>query len=190
MPPPVGYQMLSLEWMELSVSGSLPLPRCGHTATMVEKRLLVYGGRDNKLWFQPKCTGSGSEDQVGPSPRAFYIAVAIDCHMFVFGGRYGSKRLGDFWVLQIYGSGLSSPVLVTYLRHEILLQLQPLGTGKLLCMVAGMVKGGYQMLSLECMELSVSGSLPSPRCGHKATMVEKRLLDYGGRGEVAFCLLT
>ncbi|GMY32175.1 protein GLUTELIN PRECURSOR ACCUMULATION 3 isoform X4 [Fagus crenata] len=31
--------------MELSVSGSLPPPRCGHTATMVEKRLLVYGGR-------------------------------------------------------------------------------------------------------------------------------------------------
>uniref|UniRef100_M4FIB6 Uncharacterized protein n=1 Tax=Brassica campestris TaxID=3711 RepID=M4FIB6_BRACM len=36
---------MSLEWMELSVSGSLPPPRCGHTATMVEKRLLVFGGR-------------------------------------------------------------------------------------------------------------------------------------------------
>lgn len=36
---------VSLEWMELSVTGSLPPPRCGHTATMVEKRLLVYGGR-------------------------------------------------------------------------------------------------------------------------------------------------
>ncbi|GMY39625.1 acyl-CoA-binding domain-containing protein 5-like [Fagus crenata] len=39
---------LSLEWMELSVSGSLPPPRCGHTATMVEKRLLVYGGRASR----------------------------------------------------------------------------------------------------------------------------------------------
>ncbi|CAN6832386.1 unnamed protein product [Brassica oleracea] len=36
---------VSLEWMELSVSGSLPPPRCGHIATMVEKRLLVFGGR-------------------------------------------------------------------------------------------------------------------------------------------------
>ncbi|CAH8309281.1 unnamed protein product [Eruca vesicaria subsp. sativa] len=36
---------VSLEWMELSASGSLPPPRCGHTATMVEKRLLVFGGR-------------------------------------------------------------------------------------------------------------------------------------------------
>ena len=31
--------------MELSVTGSVPPPRCGHTATMVEKRLLVFGGR-------------------------------------------------------------------------------------------------------------------------------------------------
>ncbi|VVA29233.1 PREDICTED: rab9 effector with kelch [Prunus dulcis] len=49
-------------------------------------------------------------------------------------------------------------------------------------MVAGMVKSGCQMLSLEWMELSVTGSLPPARCGHTATMVEKRLLVYGGRG--------
>ncbi|OIT03243.1 acyl-coa-binding domain-containing protein 4 [Nicotiana attenuata] len=36
---------MSLEWRELSVLGTLPPPRCGHTSTMVEKRLLVYGGR-------------------------------------------------------------------------------------------------------------------------------------------------
>lgn len=47
---------------------------------------------DNKLWFQPECTGSGSDGQVGPSPRAFHVAVSIDCNMFIFGGRYGSKR--------------------------------------------------------------------------------------------------
>lgn len=47
---------------------------------------------ENRLWFQPECTGSGSEDQVGPSPRAFHVAAAIDCHMFIFGGRFGSKR--------------------------------------------------------------------------------------------------
>ncbi|KAL4599640.1 hypothetical protein ACB092_11G140500 [Castanea dentata] len=91
-----------------------PQPRSGHTAVNIGKsKVVVFGGLvdkkflsdivvydvDNKLWFQPECTGSGSEDQVGPSPRAFYIAVAIDCHMFIFGGRYGSKRLGDFWVL-------------------------------------------------------------------------------------------
>lgn len=48
---------------------------------------------ENKLWFTPDCTGSGSDGQAGPSPRAFHVAVAIDCNMFIFGGRSGSKRL-------------------------------------------------------------------------------------------------
>jgi len=39
------------------------------------------------------------------------------------------------------------------------------------------------------MELSVSGTLPHPRCGHTATMVEKRLLVYGGRGEVTVLIV-
>jgi hypothetical protein len=30
--------------------------------------------------------------QAGPSPRAFHVAVVIDCNMFVFGGRSGGKR--------------------------------------------------------------------------------------------------
>ncbi|CAH8358599.1 unnamed protein product [Eruca vesicaria subsp. sativa] len=42
---------LSLEWIELSVSGSLPPPRYGHTATMVEKSLLVFGGQEPKTFF-------------------------------------------------------------------------------------------------------------------------------------------
>lgn len=41
------FLAVSLEWVELSVTGALPPPRCGHTATMVEKRLLIYGGRGN-----------------------------------------------------------------------------------------------------------------------------------------------
>jgi hypothetical protein len=36
---------VSLEWTELSITGSVPTARCGHSATMVEKRLLVFGGR-------------------------------------------------------------------------------------------------------------------------------------------------
>lgn len=48
---------------------------------------------ENKAWFQPNCTGSASdEENVGPTPRAFHVAVAIDCHMFVFGGRSGRNR--------------------------------------------------------------------------------------------------
>ena len=47
---------------------------------------------ENKLWYTPECTGNGSNGQAGPSPRAFHIAVVIDCNMFIFGGRSGGKR--------------------------------------------------------------------------------------------------
>lgn len=54
------------------------------------------------MWFQPECTGSGSDGNVGPSPRAFHIAVSIDCHMFIFGGRSGGKRYLVNYVSDVY----------------------------------------------------------------------------------------
>lgn len=104
-------------WVRASSSdfaGTPPQPRSGHTAVNVGKSMVVvFGGLvdkkflndiivydiENKLWFEPECTGSVSEGKVGPTPRAFHVAITIDCHMFIFGGRSGGKRLGDFWVL-------------------------------------------------------------------------------------------
>lgn len=59
--------------------------------TLSQSQFRLFTFSDNKLWFQPECTG-GSDEQVGPSPRAFHVAVVIDCHMFIFGGRSGGKR--------------------------------------------------------------------------------------------------
>ncbi|XP_042955812.1 protein GLUTELIN PRECURSOR ACCUMULATION 3 isoform X2 [Carya illinoinensis] len=194
-------------WVRASSSdfgGTLPQPRSGHTAVNVGKsKVVVFGGLfdkrflsdimvydvENKLWFQPECTGSGSEDQVGPIPRAFHIAVAIDCHMFIFGGRSGSKRLGDFWVLDTdiwQWSELTSFGDLPSPRDFA--SASAIGNRRIV------MYGGWDgkrwlsdvyvldTISLEWMELSVSGTLPPPRCGHTATMVEKRLLVYGGRG--------
>ncbi|KAK9283839.1 hypothetical protein L1049_012093 [Liquidambar formosana] len=194
-------------WVRASSSdfgGTLPQPRSGHTAVNVGKsKVVVFGGlvdkkflsdmavydTENKLWFQPECTGNGSDGQVGPSPRAFHIAIAIDCHMFIFGGRSGSKRLGDFWVLDTdiwQWSELTSFGDLPSPRDFA--SASAIGNRKIV------MYGGWDgkkwlsdvyvldTISLEWMELSVSGSLPPPRCGHTATMVEKRLLVYGGRG--------
>ncbi|KAK1309804.1 hypothetical protein QJS10_CPA08g01560 [Acorus calamus] len=159
---------------------------------LVDRRFLndvtVYDS-ENKLWFTPECTGIGSDGQVGPSPRAFHVVAAIDCHMFVFGGRFGNKRLGDFWMLDTdiwqwseltsYGD-LPSP--------RDFAAASAIGNRKIV------MYGGWDgkkwlsdvyildTISLEWTELSISGSLPSPRCGHSAIMVEKRLLVFGGRG--------
>ncbi|KAK7847568.1 dynein regulatory complex subunit 7 [Quercus suber] len=183
---------ISLEWMELSVSGPLPPPRCGHTATMVEKRLLVYGGRDNKLWFQPECTGSGPEDQVGPSPRAFYITVVIDCLMFIFGGHYGRKSskfslvinaedgFSDIWQWSELTSVGDLPSPRDFAAASAIGNRKIVMQDVIECRYGGWdgkrwLSDVYVLdtISLEWMELSVSGLLPSPGCGHTTTMVEK-----------------
>ncbi|KAK8607131.1 hypothetical protein V6N13_052877 [Hibiscus sabdariffa] len=172
-------------WVKASASdfsGTIPQPRSGHTAVPIGKsKIVVFGGLhdkkflndiavydiENKLWFQPECTGNGSDGQVGPSPRAFHVGVAIDCHMFIFGGRSGNRRLGDFCVLDT-ASSIGNQKIVMYGGWDGKKWLSDLYI--------------LDTISLEWTELSVTGSLPSPRCGHTATMVEKRLLVFGGRG--------
>ncbi|KAK3012424.1 hypothetical protein RJ639_011450 [Escallonia herrerae] len=148
---------------------------------------------DNRKWFQPECTGVGSDGQVGPSPRAFHIAIAIDSHMFIFGGRSGSKRLGDFWVLDTAKDIWQWSELTSFgdlPSPRDFVAASAIGNRKIV------MYGGWDgkrwlsdvyildTISLEWMELPVSGALPPPRCGHTATMIEKRLLVYGGRGEI------
>ncbi|PON56333.1 BTB-kelch protein [Parasponia andersonii] len=194
-------------WVRASASdfnGNLPQPRSGHTAVSIGKsKVVVFGGLfdkkflsdivvydiEKKLWFQPECTGSGSDGQVAPSPRAFHIAVAIDCHMFIFGGRLGSNRLGDIWVLDTdvwqwseltsFGD-LPSPrdfAAASAIANRKIVMYGGWDGKKWLSDVFVL-----DTISLEWTELPVTGSLPPPRCGHTATMVEKRLLVYGGRG--------
>ncbi|XP_057471427.1 protein GLUTELIN PRECURSOR ACCUMULATION 3 isoform X2 [Actinidia eriantha] len=109
--------------------------------------------------------------------------------MFIFGGRSGSKRLGDFWVLDTdiwQWSELTSFGDLPSPRDFA--AVSAIGNRKIV------MYGGWDgkkwlsdvyvldTITLEWIELSVSGTLPPPRCGHTATMVEKRLLVYGGRG--------
>ncbi|KAK9735000.1 hypothetical protein RND81_04G176700 [Saponaria officinalis] len=194
-------------WVRASSSdfgGTIPHSRSGHSAVNIGgSKIVIFGGlvdkrflndlfvydAENKLWFQPECTGSDSDGEVGPSPRAFHVAIAIDCHMFIFGGRSGAKRLGDFWVLdtdiwqwsELSGFGDLPPA-------RDFAAAAPIGNQKIV------MCGGWDgkkwlsdvyildTISLEWTELSISGTVPPARCGHTATMVEKRLLVYGGRG--------
>ncbi|RCV40121.1 hypothetical protein SETIT_9G026300v2 [Setaria italica] len=205
-----GMQQLQpkqMHWVRADSSdfgGDRPAPRSGHTAVSIGKsKVVVFGGFadkrflsdvsvydvENKLWYTPECTINGSDGQAGPSPRAFHVAVVIDCNMFIFGGRSGGKRLGDFWMLdtdlwqwsEMTGFGdLPSP--------REFAAASAIGNRKIV-MYGGWdgkkwLSDVYIMdtMSLEWTELAVTGSVPPPRCGHSATMIEKRLLIFGGRG--------
>nr|CAB3502909.1 unnamed protein product [Digitaria exilis] len=199
-------QPKQMHWVRADSSdfgGDRPAPRSGHTAVSIGKsKVVVFGGFadkrflsdvsvydvDNKLWYTPECTGNGSDGQAGPSPRAFHVAVVIDCNMFIFGGRSGGKRLGDFWMLdtdlwqwsEMTGFGdLPSP--------REFAAASAIGNRKIV-MYGGWdgkkwLSDVYIMdtMSLEWTELAVTGSVPPARCGHSATMIEKRLLIFGGR---------
>ncbi|KAG8380609.1 hypothetical protein BUALT_Bualt06G0033500 [Buddleja alternifolia] len=178
--------------------------RVGHTAVNIGKSKIVFFGGlvdkkflndvtvydiENKLWFQPECTGSGSDGQVGPSPRAFHIAVAIDCHMFIFAGRSGGNRLGDFWVLDTDIWQWSELTSFGDLPSPRDFSAASAFGNRKIVMCGGWdgkkwLSDVYVLdtVSLEWTELSVSGTMPPPRCGHSVTMIEKRMLIYGGRG--------
>ncbi|RLN43464.1 host cell factor isoform X1 [Panicum miliaceum] len=200
-------QPKQMHWVRADSSdfgGDRPAPRSGHTAVSIGKsKVVVFGGFadkrflsdvsvydvENKLWYSPECTVNGSDGQAGPSPRAFHVAVVIDCNMFIFGGRSGGKRLGDFWMLdtdlwqwsEMTGFGdLPSP--------REFAAASAIGNRKIV-MYGGWdgkkwLSDVYIMdtMSLEWTELAVIGSVPPARCGHSATMIEKRLLIFGGRG--------
>lgn len=198
----------NMKWVQCGpgdFKGDPPSLRSGHSAVRVSgNRVVVFGGLhekkflqdvvvldiDNKVWYEPECMGSGDgQAMVGPSPRAFHVAVAIGCHMFVFGGRSGRKRLGDFWMLdtdtwewvELSGYGDLPPPRDFAAGASV-------GNGKLV------IYGGWDgtkwlsdvyvldTISLEWRLLPLSGPSPAPRCGHSATMVEKRMLIFGGRG--------
>lgn len=77
--------IVSLEWTELAVSGTLPPPRCGHTATMVEKRLLVYGGRGEILKTEHKCMNEAEKDLWC---LMILILISINCKLYCFCNLY------------------------------------------------------------------------------------------------------
>ncbi|KAJ3683454.1 hypothetical protein LUZ60_013681 [Juncus effusus] len=191
-----------MHWVKADSSdfgGDLPIARSGHTAVNVKSKVVVFGGfadkrfldnisvydTENRLWYVPECSVNGS----GPSPRAFHVAIAIDCNMFIFGGRAGNKRLGDLWMLDTeiwQWSELTSFGDLPSPREFA--AVSAIGTRKVV-MYGGWdgkkwLSDVYVMdtMSLEWTELSITGSVPPARCGHSATMVEKRLLVFGGRG--------
>eukprot|EP00271_Cylindrocystis_brebissonii_P004356 TRINITY_DN16001_c0_g1_i1.p1 TRINITY_DN16001_c0_g1~~TRINITY_DN16001_c0_g1_i1.p1 ORF type:complete len:562 (+),score=100.69 TRINITY_DN16001_c0_g1_i1:129-1814(+) len=187
-----------------SSSSSAAAPRLVVFGGLLEKNFLgdvvVLEAGSPARWFRPECSGSrsplseeeGGHAGPGPGPRAFHAAAAIDCNVFIFGGRSGKRRLGDFWMLDT--DTWQWIELSAYGEHpppRDFASLTAIGNGRLVLFGGG---DGNKWLSdvyvLDTMSLewrslpigSVSAGIPSPRCSHSALMVEKRLLVLGGRG--------
>ncbi|CAB3398872.1 unnamed protein product [Caenorhabditis bovis] len=93
-------------WERIDVTGFVPAARDGHTAVVVENKMVLFGGFeedaqrfsqetfifdfDTRKWSELKTTGTP------PLWRDFHTAAAIDGVMYVFGGRSDQNgQVGD-----------------------------------------------------------------------------------------------
>jgi BTB/POZ domain/Kelch motif/Galactose oxidase, central domain len=85
----------------------MPCGRCGHSAVLRDKSVLIFGGFDGKkwlndlhefdsrslVWSQPRVIGTA------PHPRQYHTASFVENSMFIFGGYDGTNWLRDLVVL-------------------------------------------------------------------------------------------
>ncbi|KAH3852352.1 hypothetical protein DPMN_094858 [Dreissena polymorpha] len=97
-------------WYSPLVSGEKPIPRSGHSATLLNDQLVVFGGWDAPIsyndlhvldmsiveWTQPKFTGTP------PSPRSWHASCPLSNNRLVIHGGYnGDFALGDTHVFNL-----------------------------------------------------------------------------------------
>ncbi len=120
---------------------------------------------------------------VGTSPTQSFIKTILACR---YGGWDGTKWLSDVYVLDTstYNDHTSTCILSVGIFAESLYQTDVTQKSLLLFHLVHIYNSPLSAVSLEWRLLPLSGPSPAPRCGHSATMVEKRMLIFGGRGPI------
>lgn len=91
--------------------GDTPPPCRAHTTTLVDRRLVVFGGGEGPVyrndvyildtmtrrWTQPRFP----PDAPVPPPRRAHTAVFYRNKVWVFGGGNGTQALNDLWTLDV-----------------------------------------------------------------------------------------
>ena len=102
----------ALTWTQIAAEGQAPISRSRHTATLVGRNLLIFGGvgggrplndlfvlhtasgsLSGQFWTEPAANG------VAPNQRIGHAAAIVDTKVFFFGGHDGKQCLNDVHVL-------------------------------------------------------------------------------------------
>lgn len=153
-----------LEWRQEAIVGEPPEPRSGHTASLVSTDVFVFGGANSeetfgdvhcldlvkRRWARASFAAGG-----GPVPeRRTSHAAAVDTHgrIYVFGGYgAGGRFLNDMWILKVSGAAVASGSLRDSGAQPIIWVQQ-----------------------------SPTGPVPAAREGHTLTLVDRKLVLFGG----------
>jgi len=191
---------------EVVESTDAPPPRSGHTATLVGKEVIIFGGMSEEQctnivaavhaesleWRTIKTSGPA------PTARLGHAACAVPsqdeeegAELYVFGGGDSKVLLRDLWALDPVGASWRSPACVgakpaARMGHA----LEHLATRHALLCFGGFVKGvqgGYSthVLMLDLTNLAWSEPLVQPQPHGECTRLQpcshmsSRLSPYG-----------
>ena len=96
-----------MQWSYPETIGDIPPPSRAHTATLVDRKIVIYGGGQGttyydtvyvfdtttRKWIHPVIAGDI------PPPRCAHTAVLYQGKIWVFGGGNGLTALNDLWCL-------------------------------------------------------------------------------------------
>jgi N-acetylneuraminic acid mutarotase len=143
-----------MQWTHPDTVGDLPPPCRAHTATLYDRKLLIYGGglgsiyydavyvldTNTRRWTRPNIIPGHR-----PASRRAHSAVYYKGKVWIFGGGNGLSALNDVWTLEVSGGaglGAARPMRWT--------------------------------------EIETSGKRPGPRGYHTANLISNIMVVIGG----------
>ncbi|KAF8492373.1 hypothetical protein F5888DRAFT_1858822 [Russula emetica] len=186
----------------LKTSGDVPSPRYGHSAVLSSTILLIWGGimqnqaLDDSLYLLNLVSREWTCILVngpGPGGRYYHTMTLVGSKLFVFGGRTAKGRLNDIWALDLDCLN-SKPFWESY--EPAPGNEEPLPRNVHVSVTTGdriIIFGGYDgqhvfndtwsfnISTRKWTELQCTGSIPSPRGGHAAVLIDDVMYVFGGR---------
>mmetsp|Transcript_30691 Transcript_30691/g.51684 ORF Transcript_30691/g.51684 Transcript_30691/m.51684 type:complete len:323 (+) Transcript_30691:276-1244(+) len=180
--------------------------RSGHSASIVEDRMLIFGGNtgtpSNDVWEFDMSAGTWEMKEPlgeGPDERTYHSSVCYDRSMFVFGGAPAFPSFAKWGMGAGAGGGASKELHRYELASDTWEKIEtggtmPSGRHGHSALIAGdsmFIFGGYNgssnndlfrlnMNTREWDELKPQGACPCPRWRHAAVMHEGRMYIFGG----------
>lgn len=169
----------TMHWSHPEMLGDIPPPCRAHTATLVDRKIVVFGGGQGPVyydttyildtttrrWYAPNFPAQSQpqkhipdqqsqnpsqvSDPVHPAPRRAHTAVLYMGKIYIFGGGNGLTALNDLWSLDV--SRLDSSL-----------------------------RSGSTESGLKWSLIKTHGDLPAPRGYHTANLIGNVMVVVGG----------